>query len=179
MLIVQNRKVLGLMASGYRADAIKIIASQVMTPRGLIGLAQDTLDCAGAEIREIFDILTKDDSYPILIHCTQGKDRTGLIILLLLFLVADALSEAQQSIPLDAMASDYMKSEAELLPELETLMKEITDIGLDEEYVKTPPAFTGSLKSYIDTKYGGVRGYLRSIGVGEEKINRVASLLMT
>ncbi|OKL62302.1 hypothetical protein UA08_02843 [Talaromyces atroroseus] len=162
----------------WRLDCLRL-------PRGC-SQAQDTLDCAGAEIREIFDILTKGKSYPVLIHCTQGKDRTGLIILLLLFLIADTSSpallstqkEGQQSIPLNAMASDYMKSESELQPEFESLMKEISDIGLDEEYAKTPSGFTGALKSYLDTKYGGVRKYLLSIGVGEEKIDRVIRTLM-
>lgn len=153
-----------------------------MKPRGLIGLSQDTLDCAGAEIREIFDILAKDDSYPVLIHCTQGKDRTGLVVMLLLFLVADASAsssgEGQEIIPLSAISLDYMKSESELQPELESLMKEITDIGLDEEYARTPSGFTEALRMYIDTKYGGVRSYLLSIGVGEEKIDKVRRTLL-
>ena len=102
-----------------------------MKPRGLIGLGQDTLDSAGAEIRAVFDILSKDESYPVLIHCTQGKDRTGLIVMLLLLLVNEAVGPG--NLPVTAIAADYSKSETELRPELEPLMKEITDIGFDEE----------------------------------------------
>ncbi|RAO66938.1 uncharacterized protein BHQ10_002950 [Talaromyces amestolkiae] len=167
-------KVLGLLASGYRKDAIKVIATKVMKPRGLIGLGQDTLDSAGAEIRAVFDVLTKDESYPVLIHCTQGKDRTGLIIMLLLLLVKETASD----IPLTAIAADYSKSEAELKPELDSLMKEITDIGLDEEYAKTPPGFTEALKDYLDTKYGGAKAYLLSIGCEEVNIERIKRRLL-
>lgn len=145
-----------------------------MKPRGLIGLARDTLDSAGAEIRDVFYVLTNDNSYPVLIHCTQGKDRTGLIIMLLLLLVKETASD----IPLTAIAADYTKSETELRPELESLMKEITDIGLDEEYAKTPPGFTEALKSYLDTKYGGTKGYLLSIGCEEGNIERIRSRLL-
>lgn len=171
---LKHRKVLGLLASGYRKDAIRIIATQVMKPRGLIGLCQDTLDNAGAEIRAVFDILTKDESYPVLIHCTQGKDRTGLIIMLLLLLV----KETERDIPLTAIAADYSKSESELKPELDSLMKELTEIGLDEEYAKTPPGFTEALKTYLDTKYGGAKAYLLSIGCEETNIERIKSRLL-
>jgi protein-tyrosine phosphatase len=146
-----------------------------MKPRGLIGLGQDTLDSAGSEIREVFDILTKDGSYPVLIHCTQGKDRTGLIIMLLLLLVKEA---AGSDIPLTAIAADYSKSETELKPELESLMKEITDIGLDEEYAKTPPGFTEALKAYLDVKYGGAKAYLLSIGCEETNIEKLRRRLL-
>ncbi|EED15312.1 tyrosine/serine protein phosphatase, putative [Talaromyces stipitatus ATCC 10500] len=168
-------KVLSLLASGYRKDAIKLIAAQVMKPCGLIGLAQDTLDSSRSEIRDIFSVLTKDGSYPILIHCTQGKDRTGLIIMLLLLLVSEATTP---SIPLTAIASDYTKSEAELRPDLDSLMKEITDIGLDEEFAKTPSGFTEAIKSYLDMKYGGARGYLLSIGCEEGNIEKVRKRLL-
>lgn len=154
-----------------------------MKPRGLIGLAQDMLDCAGNEIREIFDILAGDNNndnssnngnttYPVLIHCTQGKDRTGLIILLLLFLVGDDV------VPLETVTADYVKSETELEPELDYLMKEITQIGLDEDYAKCPPGFAQAFRGYLDAKYGGVRAYLASIGVGEEKMDVIRGRLL-
>lgn len=157
-----------------------------MKPRGLIGLAQDTLDCSGYEIREVFDILADQKSYPILIHCTQGKDRTGLIVMMLLFLIAGSTRSSVprkrggegEDITLAAIAADYTKSETELQPELETLMKEITDIGLDEEYAKTPPGFTEALKSYLEIKYGGVEGYLSSIGIDKEKVENIRQKLL-
>jgi protein-tyrosine phosphatase len=145
-----------------------------MKPRGLIGLAQDMLDCAGAEIREIFDILADSAAYPVVVHCTQGKDRTGLIILLLLLL----LVETAVDIPLNTISADYVKSEAELEPELEYLMKEITQIGLDEDYAKCPPGFAEAVREYLDSKFGGVKAYLLSTGVEEEKMDTIRQRLV-
>ncbi|CRG87943.1 Dynein heavy chain, cytoplasmic [Talaromyces islandicus] len=165
-------KALGLAASGYRTDAARLVATNVMKPRGLIGLAQDMLDCGGAEIREIFGILAakiETTTYPLVIHCTQGKDRTGLIILLLLLFLA---------VPLDTISADYMKSEAELEPELEYLMKEITQIGLDEDYAKCPPGFAEAVRGYLDSKYGGVEAYLVSIGVGQDEMDTIRQRLL-
>lgn len=46
-------KLASLYIVGYRTDAISIIGREVMQPRGLIGLAADTLDCSGVEIKEV------------------------------------------------------------------------------------------------------------------------------
>ncbi|OJJ47453.1 hypothetical protein ASPZODRAFT_63398 [Penicilliopsis zonata CBS 506.65] len=184
-------KVLSLVASGYRTDAIHLIAQQVMQPRGLIGLGQDTLDCSGSEIKKIFDILSAEtdekldgdekksvdggggggsgsDAYPILLHCTQGKDRTGLIVLLVLFLVGDI-------VPATAISDDYVRSEQELSVEFDERIVEIRAIGLSDEYAMCPPSFTQEIKAYLDEKYGGIAPYLASIGVDagqQEKIKR-------
>ncbi|KAI9039085.1 putative tyrosine/serine protein phosphatase [Aspergillus affinis] len=191
-------KVLALAASGYRPDAVLIVGEQVMSPRGLIGLGQDTLDSSTAEMRAIFDLFaagpehengldqeeeededekdgtTRDgdrpSTYPILVHCTQGKDRTGLVILLLLLLAARVAE--------DAMREDYVRSEPELLVEVEERMKEIRLLGLSEDYTKCPDGFTTEIRRHLDEKYGGVEGYLRYVGVDEEKLERIRRTLL-
>ncbi|RAK98355.1 putative tyrosine/serine protein phosphatase [Aspergillus ibericus CBS 121593] len=190
-------KVLALAASGYRDDAVLIVGQQVMSPRGLIGLGIDTLDSSFGEMKTIFDLFstptthnlddqdpassssssssTEKDSldtpYPILIHCTQGKDRTGLIILLLLLLVADF-------VPIDAVAADYVRSEGELVIEMEERMKEVRLLGLSEEYTKCPDGFTGRICAHLEERYGGVEGYLGLIGIGREKVERIRRVLL-
>ncbi|PWY76375.1 tyrosine/serine protein phosphatase [Aspergillus sclerotioniger CBS 115572] len=182
-------KVLALAASGYRSDAVLIVGQQVMSPRGLIGLGIDTLDSSFGEMKTIFDLFSTptthnlddqdpssdDDNistpYPIIIHCTQGKDRTGLIILLLLLLVADVVS-------IEAMTSDYVRSEGELVIEMEERMKEVRLLGLSEEYTKCPDGFTGRICEHLDRRYGGVEGYLGLIGIGKEKVERIRRVLL-
>ncbi|KAF7161136.1 hypothetical protein CNMCM6106_008499 [Aspergillus hiratsukae] len=141
-----------------------------MAPRGLIGLGQDTLDSSTAEIREIFELLVSPASYPVIVHCTQGKDRTGLIVLLLLLLVPE--------VSVDAIAADYVKSEPELVVEFEERMREIRVLGLDEEYTKCPPGFTQQICAHLDAKYGGVEGYLMTVGVDREKQELIRQRLL-
>ena len=164
------RKFFALFAAGYRNDAVSILSREVMVPRGLIGLGKDTLDVSVREMRELFEMFAEPSTYPVVIHCTQGKDRTGLIITLLLLLTG--------VVPVEAMADDYVRSETELLPEMEERMKEIKAIGLDESYVKCPAGFTQAIKDYIDSKHGGVETYLLSVGVSQELQEKVRSMLL-
>jgi protein tyrosine/serine phosphatase len=135
-----------------------------MLPRGLTGLAQDTLESSMVEMRAVFEILAREESYPTLVHCTQGKDRTGLVVLLVLLLAG--------TVPTDAMIDDYSRSEMELVPEFEERMEEIRAIGLDEEYTRCPDGFVGRTVEFLE-RYGGVRGYLEKIGIGLEMQERI------
>lgn len=70
-------KVIFFFVLGYRIDAVRVLSHQVMLPRGLVGLGLDTLDYCGSEIREALSLYTTPQSLPSVVHCTQGKDRTG------------------------------------------------------------------------------------------------------
>lgn len=109
-------------------------------------------------------------SYPLLLHCTQGKDRTGLVILLLLLLT--------RSVPDAAIARDYMRSEPELLVEAEERLKEVRALGIPDEYLKCPKGFPGAIREYLDEKYGGVEGYLKFAGIGKEEREEIRSKLL-
>jgi protein-tyrosine phosphatase len=165
------RKVLTLGATGYRDSAIKLVGEQVMQPRGLTGLAQDTLDASTAELRSVFELLASDKTYPVLVHCTQGKDRTGLVVLLMLLLVGESVSPA-------AIADDYTRSEPELVVEFDERIREIEALGLDAEYTRCPPGFVAATAEYLDRRYGGVQRYLAGIGIDADKQGRIRRKLI-
>ena len=48
-----------------------------MIPRGLVGLGLDTLDQSTREIHEALSLYADQSALPSIVHCTQGKDRTG------------------------------------------------------------------------------------------------------
>ncbi|KAJ5894383.1 hypothetical protein N7495_006074 [Penicillium taxi] len=163
-------KVIIMVATGYRADAVRLVGEQVMQPRGLTGLAKDTLDASTAEIRAFFELLARDESYPLLVHCTQGKDRTGLVILMILLLL--------EKVPTAAIMDDYVRSELELVPEFEERMKEIRLLGLGKEYTRCPPGFVDATTEYLNAKYGGVVGYLDGIGINAEMQEHIRRKLL-
>ena len=149
-------KLMSLMVLGYRTDAIAILGREVMAPRGLIGLGNDTLDHGFAEMYRIFSVLADSDNHPVLIHCTQGKDRTGLVVMLLLLLL---------EIPLSVISADYLASERELASEKQVRMKEIRAVGLGDEFADCPQEFVDEIVGHIKQRYGGLAGYLEKVGV--------------
>lgn len=154
----------GLMIFGYRLDAIKILSPH-MEEMGLVGLAKNSIDVCTKEVKQVFDVLADDRNWPILVHCTQGKDRTGLIVMLLLW-----LAQVKDNI----IEEDYLLSEPELAPEKESRMKEIGAIGLSEQFAVCPPDLTKQVHSHIQEKYGGVEKYLlEKVGVRREALENV------
>jgi protein-tyrosine phosphatase len=108
------------------------------------------------------------ERYPILVHCTQGKDRTGLLIALILFFL---------DVPLVAITYDYCLSESELLAERESRLVEIKEIGLTEDFADTPKDWIPNLHRYLEQQYGSTRGYLNNIGLDEEAQDRIVHFL--
>lgn len=157
-------KLLGLMALGYRIEAIAILGREVMAPRGLIGLGRDSLDHSTSELREIFTLLADSSNYPIMIHCSQGKDRTGLVVVLLLLLL---------NVPFVAINADYMASEKELESERQSRMEDIRRVGLGEESAGCPAGFVQGIAEHLQHVYGGVNKYLGHIGVDERTQHKV------
>lgn len=157
------------MIASYRVQAISILGREVMQPRGLIGLGKDTIDYAKHEISEIMEVMADTLNYPIIIHCTQGKDRTGLVIIVLLLLL---------DTPLHAISSDYLASERELLPERVSRLAEINEIGLSENFADCPPNFVDEVSHYINEAYGGMEGYISSIGVSKTTQEKVIDNLL-
>ncbi|KAL2068690.1 hypothetical protein VTL71DRAFT_15028 [Oculimacula yallundae] len=166
-------KLIFLMLIGRRMEAISILGREVMQPRGLIGLGHDSLTYCGPEIAQcLLSFLPSPDTrsntnIPILIHCTQGKDRTGLIILLLLLIL---------KVPRPAVTHDYVLSEKELESEREQRLKEISSIGLTEEFAGCPGNWVSEMEEFLRERWGGVEGYLRSVSVSEkqeEELRRV------
>lgn len=164
-----NSKLFYSLAVLPRTAAISIIGTHAMQPRGLIGLAFDTLTRSEHKFLEIFTLLANPRTYPVLIHCTQGKDRTGLSVILVLLLC---------KIPVSAIAADYRASERELVPEREVRVRELTAMGLGEEFAGCPDGFVESVVGFLEGTYGGIGKYLEAIGVREEVEGAVRRNLM-
>jgi protein-tyrosine phosphatase len=158
-----------LMAAGYRTEGIAVLGKEIMLPKGLIGLGIDTLEHSGPEIKQVFDVFAEESSYPVLIHCTQGKDRTGISVLLVLLMCG---------VDIKAIIADYRKSESELESEKVERMKEITSIGLDESFARCPDDFCDRIKLHLDENYGGVCQYLERIAVTRDQQNHIREILV-
>ncbi|KAF7326928.1 Tyrosine serine protein [Mycena venus] len=158
-----------LMIFQFRMAAIRILGRNVLGPKGLVGLSKDSLRFCQAEICEALEVFTDFKSYPVLIHCTQGKDRSGLVVMLILFVLG---------VPLEQVKADYALSNEGLAPVRASMIKEVEEIGMTADYTKAPPEVVETVWNFLQTEYGGVDEYLDAIGFGEQKRQTLRKLLL-
>ncbi|KAI0840222.1 tyrosine/serine protein phosphatase [Hypoxylon sp. FL0890] len=161
-------KLIFLFLLGYRTQAISLLSQEVMLPRGIVGMGLITVDESGAEIAEALRTFIEPATLPILVHCTQGKDRTGLIVVLALMVL---------NVPTEAITYDYMLSQAALEPEREARLQEFREIGLSPEWADCPQHFVARVEDHIKTRYGGINSYLDSIGFENSERQRLIEVL--
>ncbi|MEZ4677982.1 MAG: tyrosine-protein phosphatase [Caldilineaceae bacterium] len=107
----------------------------------------------------------------ILIHCSAGKDRTGIVTALLLGLVG---------VPEALIADDYALSQQQLWP----LYERLVEAAGGEEHVgwwlkpTATPAMMLHVLNELRSNYGGVVEYLRLAGVSEATIAQVRARLL-
>lgn len=106
---------------------------------------------------------------PLLIHCTQGKDRTGLMVALVLLIC---------KVPLDAVEFDYELTDEKLVEERGERLAEIREMGLPDEFGVTVKGFVPGIVAHLDDKYGGLDAYLDGIGFGPDKRTRLRERLL-
>ncbi|KAF2013632.1 hypothetical protein BU24DRAFT_411355 [Aaosphaeria arxii CBS 175.79] len=158
-----------LMLLGYRTDAIKILAPK-MNEMGLVGIAKSSVDVCKKEVKQVFDILANQQSYPLLLHCTQGKDRTGLIVMLVLFLL-----ELDDGI--DIISKDYLESEEGLNSERDEMLIELNRVGISPTFTRCPPNMVSEIYAHLEENYGGTEEYLQAAGVSYQQIKKIRSIL--
>ncbi|MFO7697124.1 MAG: tyrosine-protein phosphatase [Anaerolineae bacterium] len=107
----------------------------------------------------------------IVIHCQAGKDRTGIIVALLLRLAC---------VPDAVIMADYVESQERLWPVWEGMLAAATPEQPADERLK-PLAFPAdfqNLLDHLDAEYGGVEGYLAHIGLEPDEVQALAGRLV-
>lgn len=128
-------------------------------PQSLLHLYQLIVDGCHETMGRVLGAAASPASFPLLVHCKVGKDRTGLVIALLL---------AAAGVPHATIAVDYASSGRNLEPMLPELMAAAQRDGLNlERYallLQSPAQTILDLLAYLDEKYGSVTAYLDAIG---------------
>lgn len=126
------------------------------------------------QLREIFNLFSRKELFPILYHCAGGKDRTGLVSGLLLSLLG---------VNTDMIVDDYGLSSKYLYEHDEqTDANPATGINIApfstwKQYqdFASPPKTMYRTLSYIETKFGGTYRYLKSIGMTDTQLTDIIS----
>jgi protein-tyrosine phosphatase len=131
------------------------------------------LDHAQPQLYQIFDALSAEDALPALIHCHAGKDRTGVVVALLLGIAG---------VPTETIAEDYALTGRYLHAEFyEGLRRQVVAAGRNWEAMQpfllsNEELMAGTLQ-YLHDHYGGGQRYLERIGISPARIEALRQAL--
>jgi protein-tyrosine phosphatase len=131
-----------------------------------------TDDC-GAAIAEAIGRLCAAGALPGLVHCTAGKDRTGLVVALVLEVIG---------VPDDVIAADYAMSDATADPGAARAISRIraaSGVGrwLDLGALGASPQVITDALARIRAQAGSVAGYLLRHGLTRADLDRLRAAL--
>jgi protein-tyrosine phosphatase len=130
------------------------------------------LDHEMPQFAGVMRAIAKAPEGAVLVHCHAGRDRTGLVIALLLDLVG---------VPAETIAEDYALSDERLKPLKAEFMQNMRDDQERERFRRelaiAPQTMRGFL-SYLHTRYGGAAGYLRAVGLTEDELHKIRARLV-
>ncbi|CAJ0646202.1 6833_t:CDS:2 [Entrophospora sp. SA101] len=113
---------------------------------------------------EILEALTDKSNLPVLIHCKHGKDRTGIVIAIILSLLG---------IPDELIIKDYLSSLKHLQPIQSKIVKDLRRMGLPEEFSLVNYEAMKYFLDYVKDEYSSTSNYLIKHGFSLEKQNLI------
>jgi len=147
--------------------------------RMMLQIYGDIPRAMAAHLLPFFSRIAHGEALPTLIHCSAGKDRTGVLVALLLMVLG---------VPREQVINDYLRTArcdnvellramvVELVTELlgETLSPDAAAViaGVDEAYLQA------ALRT-IESDFGSMDAYLESAGVGQPMIEAVRARLLS
>ena len=127
------------------------------------------LEFGPASWLRLFKILAKEDNLPVVLHCTAGKDRTGVSTAFLLSILG---------VSRDLIEADYLLTNLDTERQADFIE---STVGYPEGYDrKSMIAAAGvpeeALKDFLDgveSKWGSAVLYLKEIGVTQEQMDAI------
>ncbi len=142
-------------------------------PTFVDGYLRELEECGPCFVR-IAHTLLEPDGLPALVHCAAGKDRTGIVVMLLL---------AIAGVPPDVIATDYALSEGCLgAPYAEAGRRWLVSRGHTwEQYgyiFQTPPERMLTTLDRLERRWGGVESYLIGEGLEGDELDALRERLL-
>lgn len=162
------------------ASALRVALAQLPTLAELYvsmltSGAQAFADIARVVAAPALKRATEDAASGVLVHCTAGKDRTGVSVALLLGTVG-----AQR----EAIIQDYAASQQNLAGAWsEAMLAKVTRMGaplsarMIELVTHTPASAITTALEWVDREHGGPAAYLRSGGLSETELDALHARL--
>lgn len=124
-------------------------------------------------IIEALDVIAEPRNHPILLHCSAGKDRTGILTAVLLSIVGvkdqDIINDYSLSASYMDVLVNRMKSEPQMAEDAKSL---------PNYFWKAAPESMALFLSSLKKEYGSVKGYLKTMGATSSLFERLEKALL-
>jgi protein-tyrosine phosphatase len=141
-----------------------------------ISLLEMYLDLLENSATRIVDVVRGiSGAQPVLVHCTAGKDRTGLTV---------ALTLAAVGVERAAVVADYALSEAMLPAERNRRIvswlrsSHPEAVHAEELAVRSPARVMTAILEEVERSHGSAAGYLTAAGLDEDELARLRARLI-
>ena len=125
-------------------------------------------------IREILSALASPDSYPAVFFCMAGKDRTGVLAAIVLSLLGvrdeDIVDDFELSGEEVVALVDYLRTREDF--ENHPMMNQ------PERILRAPRGAMEQFLAEVDVRYGGLRGYVRTLDIDDKTVEALQSILL-
>lgn len=109
-----------------------------------------------AEYRRFFELLLNDENLPLLVHCTSGKDRTG---------IAAALTLLALGVPRPEVVRDYTMTN-DYRRDIAHLFSANVDNSVLQVLTTANPRYIERALDELEAGYGGIEGWFDTVGLG-------------
>lgn len=152
-------------------------AAQATTHVGLVPVYDHIVDERGAQLVDaIRVIIAADNDDTVLVHCTAGKDRTGLVV---------AFALAAAGVDRDDVVADYAATAENLRGEWSDAMTAVFEqrgieltAGMVELITESPAEVLEALLERIDREHGSISAYLLAHGLTPTELERLTAVII-
>ena len=132
----------------------------------LVEIYRSILDDRSEQVGAALAALATPGALPAVVNCTAGKDRTGLIVALVLGLAG---------VPEETIVTDYALSGTCLGGiYLEEARRRAEAQGFSYDLlVLCDPGFIRTTLAHLKRRYGGIEAYVRTTGLGDAEIDQL------
>lgn len=129
-------------------------------PRGLPDVYDLMIDHFGDQLAAAVKAIAAPGALPAIVHCAAGKDRTGVVVALVLSSIG---------VPDDVVSADFAATELFMTP----AFIEVLAAAGHENVLRAEVGHMQALLARISSNYGGAAAYLGAHSVTDDDLNRL------